>query len=286
MLLPCAAFVFIFSYMPLKGLYMAFIDYLPGIPIKDAEFVGLRYFRMFFNSSDFGKVMRNTLVLNFAQLLLGPICSIVLAIALSEIRFIKFKRFSQTVSYLPYFISWVIASSIIKSLLTVDDGVINVLLIKLGIIDKNIPFLTLGSTFWPLVTIAQLWKSFGWGSILYLAAIASISGEMLEAAEIDGCSRLKKIYYIILPCLLPTVAVLLIMNSGWILNGFDPYFLLSNPATREYAEVIDTYVFRYGLQRMNYSYATAVGMMKSVVGLTMITLVNNLSKKLSTFELL
>jgi len=286
MLLPCVAVTFIFSYLPVKGLYMAFVDYIPGIPLEASKWAGLKYFKMFFNSSDFFMVLKNTLALNFLQLFFGPVCAISLAVILSEIRMPRYKKFVQTASYLPYFISWVIAASIIKALLSVDKGVVNSALLGLGLIDKNVPFLTKSAYFWPIVTVAQLWKSFGWDSILYLAVIASISREMYEAAQIDGCSRLQKVWYIILPCLLPTMVILMVMNSGWILNGFDPYYLLSNPATREAAEVIDTYVFRYGLQKMNYSYATAVGLMKSAVGLSMVITVNQIGRRLSDFELL
>lgn len=184
----------------------------------------------------------------------------------------------QTVSYLPYFISWVIAANIIVTLLS-SEGLINQLLIACGFIDEGIFFLQEGKRFWLIVALSNTWKDMGYNSIMYLAAISAINPELFEAAQVDGAGRLKQIWYILLPMLRPTILILLILSIGSLLNtGFDQYFLLGNSLNRQYSDVIDTYTFRYGIQNGMFSYASAVSMFKSVIAFLLVLTVNTISK--------
>lgn len=277
--IPLLAWVLVFAYYPMYGLLMSFVHYIPGRTIIESEWAGLFYFRQFFNSPDFLLVIRNTLVISFLNLLVGFPAPIVLAVMLNEVRRKWFKKSVQTISYLPYFISWVVAASLIFTFLS-SDGLFTKLLLSLNIIDKPINLLSEGKYFWAIITGANIWKGIGWSSIIYLSAMAGISEALYEAAEVDGCSRLKQIWHITLPGIRPTIILLLILSIGNILNaGFEQQLLIGTPQTREYWDVIDTYAYRYGIQLGRYSYATAVGLFKSTIGLGLVFFANWLSKK-------
>ena len=285
MLLPSFILVFLFNYLPMGGLYMAFVDFKPRLGdfwgiLFQSKFVGLDWFRYFFSGQDFFRVLRNTLVSSFLTLVFAFSVPIFIAILLNECTCRPFKRVVQTFSYLPYFVSWVIASNIIVTLLS-SNGVVNQLLIKAGVIDKSVLFLQEGKYFWWVIALSNTWKDMGYNSIMYLSAISSINTELFEAAQVDGAGRLRQIWHVLLPGIRPTIIILLILNIGSLLNtGFDQYFLLGNSLTREFSDVIDTYSYRYGIQNAMYSYATAVGMFKSVVAFIMVLSVNQISKKL------
>jgi len=285
MLLPSFILVFLFNYLPMGGLYMAFVDFKPRLgdfwgTLFQSKFVGLDWFRYFFSGQDFFRVLRNTLISSFLTLVFAFSVPILIAILLNECTCRPFKRVVQTFSYLPYFVSWVIASNIIVTLLS-SNGVVNQLLIKAGVIDKSVLFLQEGKYFWWVIALSNTWKDMGYNSIMYLSAISSINTELFEAAQVDGAGRLRQIWHVLLPGIRPTIIILLILNIGSLLNtGFDQYFLLGNSLTREFSDVIDTYSYRYGIQNAMYSYATAVGMFKSVVAFIMVLSVNQISKKL------
>lgn len=287
LMVPGFVWAILFAYAPMAGLYMAFIDYSPTLgnfwsSFFGSKFVGFQWFRFFFSGNDFAIVMRNTLASSALTLAIGQIMPIVLAIMLNEARNRHVKRIVQTSSYLPYFISWVIAANIITTLLSMD-GVINQLLKAIGAIDESIIFLQEGRYFWWIIALSNTWKDMGYNSIMYLAAIASISPELFEAASVDGAGRLRQIRHILLPALKPTIMILLILNIGNLLNtGFDQYFLLGNAATREFSDVIDTYAFRYGIQNGMFSYAAAVSMFKSVVAFLLVLTVNTISKRMQS----
>lgn len=284
MLLPGAVLVLLFSYAPMAGLYMAFVDYQPTLgnfwpSLFGSEFVGFQWFEYFFKGQDFWIVMRNTLASSLLTLTIGFVVPILIAIALNEVRCKAFKRVVQTTTYLPYFISWVIAANIITTLLSAE-GPVNQLLMGLGVIDEGILFLQEGKMFWGIIALSNTWKDMGYNSIMYLSAIASINPELFEAAEVDGAGRLRQIWSILLPMLRPTIIILLILNIGNLLNtGFDQYFLLGNSLNRGYSDVIDTYSFRYGIQNGMFSYASAVSMFKSVVAFLLVAAVNKISKR-------
>ena len=290
MLLPGAVCVLLFSYAPLLGLYMAFVNFTPRLgqfwaALFNSEFVGFQWFSYFFSGNDFLNVMRNTLVTSVLTLLMGFLMPILLAIFLNECKSRVVKSVVQTTSYLPYFVSWVIASNIIVTMLS-GSGLINQGLLRLGLTQKSIPFLQDGKYFWSIVSLSNTWKDMGYNSIMYLAAIAAIDIGIFEAAQVDGAGRLRQIWHILLPSILPTVVVLLILSIGKLLStGFDQFFLLGNSMNRAYSDVVDTYSFRYGIQNGMYSYATAVGLFKSVVAFLLVLMSNMLAKKAGTSHL-
>lgn len=286
MILPGLIWAIVFAYTPMVGLYMSFVNYQPTLggfwsTLFTSEFVGLEWFRYFFNNGDFWIVMRNTLASTLITLLFSFPMPILIAIAINEIKNVKFKKTVQTASYLPYFISWVIAANIIVTLLS-SDGAINGILKFLHITDESVLFLQNGKYFWWIVALGNTWKDMGYSSIMYLAAISSINQELYEAAKVDGANRFKQIRYITLPHLKPTIVILLILALGGILNaGFDQHFLLGNDLTRDYSDVLSTYSFRYGIQNGMFSYAAAVGMFSSVVAFIIVVIVNYTAKKLN-----
>jgi putative aldouronate transport system permease protein len=288
MLAPFAVWLFIFAYLPMFGWILAFKSYTPSDSIFLLKFLDplWRNFTDFLNSPDFGLVMRNTLVLNLLFILLLTPTAVLLAVMLSEVRIKSFRKAVQTVSYLPHFISWVVVASIVQTFFSLDGGIVNTLLMNLGIIKSPVGFMQEAKYFPALITFVQLWKSVGWESIIYLAAITSISPDLYEAAMIDGASRGQRIWKITLPSILPIIGIIVIMNTGWILSGFDPYFLIGNSTNRDWSIVMDTYTFQMGIGMLRYGYATAVGVFKTVLGLILLVGANFLGKRLADIELL
>jgi putative aldouronate transport system permease protein len=286
MILPAFISTLLFSYGPMFGLYMAFINYQPGGgsffgAFFHSKFIGLDWFRYFFNNGDFWIIMRNTLAQSLLSLLLGFPAPIILALAINEVRSGAFKRVVQTISYLPHFISWVIAANIIITLLS-SQGLVNKILMLLHVTDKPIGFFQNGHYFWWIIASSNMWKDMGFNAIMYLAAIASINPELYEAAKVDGASRMKQMLYVTLPSLRPTIVILLILAVGGVLNaGFDQQYLMQNDLVLKYSDVIDTYTFRYGLQNGMFSYGAAVGLFKSVVAFILVLMVNRIAKKVN-----
>lgn len=272
--------VIVFSYFPMYGLIISFQNYIPGKPMfSNVEWVGFKYFIDFFKSPDFPMIMRNTLAISGLNILVGFPAPIILALMLNEIRSEHSKKFYQTVSYIPHFISWVVVASMLFSILG-TDGLLNNLLIKCGLINDPINYLNEGKYFWGILTAANVWKGVGWSSIMYLSAMAGIDRELYEAGAVDGLGRFGMIRYITLPCIAPTIILLWILGIGGILNaGFEQQLLLGTAQTRDYYEVIDTYVYRYGIQQGRYSYGTAVGLMKGIISVCLVFGVNRLAKK-------
>lgn len=276
MIIPVMVYVFIFSYMPLKGWLMAFQDFKPGRTTH--AWVGFKHFKFLFTDERFFRVMRNTLSMSFINLILGFITAIFLAMMINEVKHKLFKRVVQTISYLPYFLSWVIACSMIADFLS-SGGILNTILLNLGIIDKPVILLSDPSKFWWVVAWGVVWKNVGWNTIIYLAAITSIDPELYESAELDGAGRFARIWHITLPCIKSTILVLLIMNLGFVLNsGYEVQYLLGNTLTWDTAETIDVFVIRYGMGMGNYSLGTALGMFKTVASILLITIANQSSK--------
>ncbi|WP_420831451.1 ABC transporter permease [Paenibacillus sacheonensis] len=286
MILPALICTIIFSYGPMFGLYMSFINYSPGggsffHQFFHSKFVGLEWFDYFFTNGDFYRVMRNTLAQSLLSLLIGFPAPIILAIMINEVGRGMFKRIVQTVSYLPHFVSWVIAANIIVTVLS-SGGVINEILQSLHFIDKPITFLQNGHMFWWIIAFSNTWKDMGFNAIIYLAAIAGINPELYEAARVDGANRWRQMWNVTLPSLKPTIVILSILAVGNVLNaGFDQQYLLQNTTVLEYSDVIDTYTYRYGLQNGMFSYGAAVGLFKSVVAFVLVVLVNAWSKKVN-----
>lgn len=285
LLLPALIWVILICYMPMSGLYMAFTNFTPlgngyFSDLTSAEFVGLQWFQYFWET-DFLLIMRNTLAMSLLTLLFSFPAPIILALALNEVKCMWAKKFVQTASYLPYFISWVVAANIFITMLS-GNGFINDMLRGLGIIDQPILFFQEGPYFWWILAIANTWKVMGYNAIIYLAAISGIDQEQYEAADIDGASRIQKIIYITLPAIKSTIMILLILAIGGVLNtGYEQVLLMQNDAILEYADVLDTYIIRYGLTNGMFSYSTAVGLFKSVVSFILLVSANALSRKLN-----
>ena len=285
LLLPALIWVILICYAPMTGLYMSFINYTPQgngyfADMLNSEFVGLSWFEYFF-STDFLMIMRNTLATSLLTLLFSFPLPIILAICLNEVKNEKVKKFVQTSSYIPYFISWVIAANIFLTFLS-SDGVINHLLQFLGLTDKEILFFQHGPYFWWIIAIANAWKVLGYNAIIYMAAISGISQDMYEAADVDGATRMQKIIHITLPALRPTILILLILAIGGVLNtGYEQQLLMSNDSILNFSDVLDTYAYRYGLKNGMYSYGTAVGLFKSVVSFLLVISANAISKRIS-----
>lgn len=279
--IPFIIYVIIFCYVPLGGWLMAFQNYKPKNGLLHSQFVGLSKFEFLFSNDQFLKVIRNTLAMGVINLVLGTVTAILFAILLSEFRFNRGKKVVQTISYLPHFLSWVIVTGIVFDVLSTENGIVNELLVNLHIIDKPFNFLADPKLFWWIVGFANVWKETGWNSIIYLAAITSISPDLYEAASIDGAGRLAKIWHITLPGIKPTFFILLIMNIGNVLNaGFEVQYLLGNGLVQSVSQTIDIYVLKYGISQADYSLGTAAGIFKSVVSLILIVIANQLAKKM------
>lgn len=270
-------FAIVFKFLPMLGLSIAFLDYKPIRGFSGSEFIGLKVFKEIFTSKDFFVSLRNTLVLNLLDLVAGFPAPIILAILLNEITCKWYKRLTQTVLYLPHFLSWVIIAGLAYQLFSPQSGFINILIQRMG--GESIPFLTEKYHWAVSYILIGVWQSMGWGTIIYLAAITSISGDLYEAATVDGAGRWRKIWNITLPCIKPTIVVMLIMALGRIMgSNFERPFTLSNPMVTEFSDVIATYVYRMGLQQNRYNIATAVGLFQSLVGVVLVLLADKFSK--------
>jgi putative aldouronate transport system permease protein len=278
MLLPGILYFIIYKYIPMYGLIIAFQDYKPYLGISGSEWVGLEHFERLFTDPDFWMIFGNTLMLFALNLILFFPIPIILALMLNEVRFMAFKRTVQTLIYIPHFMSWVIIVSIGYVMLTLDGGVINGLLTAVGL--EKINFLLNPDWFRPIYITQVIWREAGWGTIIYLAAMAAINPQLYEAARMDGASRLQQMWHITLPAIKGVIIILVILKIGDVLElGFEHVFLLLNAANREVAEIFDTYVYTAGLKQGQFSYSTAVGFFKGIVGLILVIFANWLAKK-------
>lgn len=277
MLIPAVVLLFIFSYIPMYGIVIAFKNYKPQLGIWGSPWVGLEHFAKFFTSAHFPVLLRNTLSISVYSLLAGYPCSIILALLLNEVRCAKYKKVVQTISYMPYFISSVVVCGMLKSFLSYD-GMFNALNNLMG--REPISFLSEPKYFQHIIVWAGVWQGMGWNSIIYMAALSAIDTQLYEAARIDGCGRLRQAWHVTIPGIMPTVIMLLIMSVGSILTvGTDNILLLYNPMTYETGDVFGTYTYRLGIRGGQYDYTAAVGLAETVVGFIMIIIVNWISRK-------
>ncbi len=285
LLLPMV-YLLIFKYLPMRYIILAFKEYKLNMPLSEMPWANNRgetdvfkYFKMAFGNIDFIRALWNTLKLNLLDLVMGFPAPIIFALILNELRFKKFKKVVQTIAYMPHFLSWVIIASLCTQLFAPTDGLINNVITHLG--GTSIPFLDDPSHWVRTYVSAGVWQNFGWGSIIYLAAIAGINPELYEAASVDGAGRFKKMWHITLPGIKPTIVVLLIMNLGYIMGGgFERPFAMKNNLVMNVAEVIATFVYKVGIQQLKISLTTAVGLFQSVVGLFFLLSANAISRKL------
>lgn len=290
MVIPAMLFVALFQYLPMWGILMSFQDYDLFQGFWKSDWVGFKHFTMFFEAPEFWNIIRNTLVISLLKLAFAFPAPIILALMLNELRHVAFKRTIQTISYLPHFISWVIVSGFIFSLLAVDNGTVNELLEFLGLIDEPLNWMSTPEAFWGIVVSADIWKNIGFGAIIYLAAIAGVDPHLYEAADMDGAGRFRKIISITLPSIAPIIIILLILEISKILNaGFEEILLLtnrgSNAILRPVSEIIDTYVYRIGIENARYSYATAVGLFKAVLSVSLLVIANWVARRLASTSL-
>ncbi|CAM4083534.1 sugar ABC transporter permease [Paenibacillus alkaliterrae] len=279
LVLPLIYFI-IFKYGPMYGIIIAFKDFNFFQGIVGSEWIGFEAFKEVFGMRDFYLTLRNTLMLNFLDLLVSFPAPLILAIMLYEMKVQWFKKLSQTVLYIPHFISWVIIGGIVYQVFGTQSGMINNVITSIGF--DAIPFLTDKNDWLATYLLVGVWQSAGWGTIIYLAALTGINKELFEAAGIDGAGRLKRIWHITLPGLKSTIVVLLIINLGHMISiGFERPYVIGNLAVREYSDVLSTFVYRIGLQSGQYTLATVVGLFQAVVGLVFVLGANYTSKKLT-----
>ncbi|WP_217592536.1 sugar ABC transporter permease [Cohnella sp. GbtcB17] len=279
MILPSVVLLFLFSYMPMAGILVAFRDFQIGTSIWSAPWVGLDNFA-FLHEPQFWTVVRNTLYISVLKFIFGFPAPILLALLINEVTHSTFKRFVQSVSYLPHFFSWIVVAYMLQSFLTLDGGLVNQLIGKAG----GDPVFFLGSTEWfrPIVVGSGLWKETGWNTILYLAAITTIDPQLYEAAKVEGAGKMAQIRHITIPGILPTISIVLILSIPSLINvGMDQIYPLMNSANMEVADVLDTYVLRSGLQQGYFGMSTAVGLLSSVIGLVLVLGTNQLSRRIN-----
>lgn len=281
MLLLPVVWYLLFCYKPMIGVIIAFQKYSSVKGMWGSKLIGWKNFEFVMGLRDFPLALKNTLWLNLMGLVMGFPVPIILAIMLNEIRSKGVKRVSQTLLYLPHFLSWIIIGGMVLKIFAPTTGVVNATLLKWGLIDKNIPFLTDGPTWQLTYTLVGVWQNMGWGTILYLSAITGINMELFEAARIDGANKLQQIWHVTLPGIRSTIVVLLILNVGQMMNiSFDRPYILGNTLVQDYSDVLSTFVYRTGITNNKFDRATAIGLFQSVVGLIMISAANFVTKKM------
>lgn len=288
LLLPTILYFIVFRYIPILGIQIAFKDYVPVLGIGGSNWAEpvFKHFIRFFNGYYSKRLIVNTLLLSFGQLLLGFPIPILLALLLNEIRNQKFKKFAQTLTYAPHFVSVVVVVGLMNSLLNVNHGLVNTLLVSLGMVEEPIEFLTSTTWFKPLYIISGIWQEAGWGAVVYMAALAGVDQQLYEAAKVDGAGRLKRIIHITLPCIAPTMITMLILNCGKVMNiGYEKVYLMQNALNIASSDVISTYVYTVGILNSQYSFSTAVNLFNSVINTILILMVNKISRKVSETSL-
>ena len=279
MIVPVLLFYIVFFYFPMYGVNIAFRDYTPALGILDSPWVGFKHFKSFFNDIYFLRLIRNTLRISVTNLLFGFPAPILLALMINEVKRKGFAKLVQTITYMPHFISMVVICGMIKQF-TTDTGIVTQFFSLFGF--KPQTMLTNQDLFVPIYVISGIWQTVGWSSIVYLAALCSVDEQLYEAASIDGAGKLRQMIHVTLPGIIPTIAIMLIMAIGSMLNvGYEKIILLYNPGIYETSDVISSYVYRKGLLEFGWSYSTAVGLFNTVVNLLLLIISNNVSKKVS-----
>jgi len=284
LVIPAVICMLLFYYLPMWGVLIAFKQYSPFKGFFDSPWVGLKHFRTFFSNPFFYKYFRNTILLSAYSILWGFPAPIIFALILNEVQNIKFKKFVQTVSYMPHFYSTVVVVGLFSMFLSPTSGPINKLLVSMGY--QRINFLADAKYFRTIYIASEIWQGLGWSAIIYLAALTNIDPQLYEAAIIDGASRLKQLIYITLPCLAPTIVTMLLLRLGHVMNvGFERAYLLQKPSTYETSDVIQTYIYRTGIESNNFSFASAVGLFNSAVNVIFLVICNKISKYLTETSL-
>ena len=287
MILPALAYILIFCYGPMYGIQLAFRKYDFSKGLTGGDWVGLKYFIQYFESPMFGTTMKNTFVISFFTLVCGFPIPILLAIVINSLRQNKLKRVVQTAVYMPYFISTVVMVAILQILLSPTTGVISGLLNDLHLIPRSVNLLGTPGAFVPVYVLSGVWQSAGWNSIIFIAALSAVDGQLYDAARVDGASRWQQVIHVELPALVPTIVILLIMNMGRILSvGFEKVFLMQNDLNLSVSEVISTYVFNIGVQSGQFSFGSAVGLFNTIINFAFLMMANWISKKTADISLM
>jgi putative aldouronate transport system permease protein len=289
LILPTIVLYLIYNYAPMFGIIIAFQDYKPHLGLagmfSEATWVGLKHIQNFMSSMYFGRLMRNTIRISLLKILFGFPAPIILALFLNEIRRPMLKKITQTISYLPHFLSWVVLSGLLTSLLSTTNGTVNYIITLLG--GNPINFMTDKTNIIWVLVFSSVWKGIGWGSIIYLASLANVDPQLYESALIDGATRFQQMRYISLPSLYGLISIQFILNMGGILSaGFDQVLLLYNDLVLETADIIDTYVYRMGIESAKYSYSSAVGLFQTLVGFSLMMFANWGAKKMGQESLI
>ncbi|QGH32677.1 ABC transporter permease subunit [Gracilibacillus salitolerans] len=283
-MLPGIIWFIIFSYIPMYGLTVAFKDFNFVGGITGSPWAGLKYFKEFFNFYQSWEIIRNTLTISVMKLVIGFPMPIILALLLNEVKVLKFKKAVQTISYLPHFISWVVVVTILQRMLTPYGGPINEILASLGF-DK-IQFLGNLSYFYQVIILSDVWKTVGFGAIIYLAAISGVDQQLYESAKMDGANRFRQMWHITIPSIRPVMVIMFLLACGSIMTvGYEQLLLLNTPATASVGTVLDVYVIQSGLEQGRLSYATAVGLFQGIIGVILIVVANSISKKVNETSL-
>ncbi|WP_020616259.1 ABC transporter permease [Paenibacillus daejeonensis] len=284
LLLPAVIIALIYSYVPMLGIVIAFQDYVPWLGIRESEWVGLDHFRYLFTYPDAKQVIFNTLIISSMKIVLHMIVPVVFALLLNEVRLSWFKRSAQTLVYLPHFLSWVVLGGIFVDILSIRGGIVNRFLSMFGI--DPIFFLANGDWFRATIVLSDIWKDFGFSAIIFLAALAGVNPALYEAAEIDGANRWKQVIHITLPSITPIFIVVVTLSLGRVLDaGFDQIFNMYNPLVYAKGDIIDTFVYRIGLLGAQFSFATAVGLFKSVIGFILIVISYRMAYKWANYRI-
>lgn len=279
LLIPALTYVIIFNYIPIYGLQIAFKDYRTGLGIWGSKWVGLKHFERFITYPNFWMIIRNTLTLSLYSLATFP-CAVIFALLLNEIQSVRYKKTVQMLSYMPHFFSTVVVCGIIVLFFDRGTGIVNKLLDSIGL--KRVAFLSEPKLFPSIYVWSGVWQNIGWNSIIYIAALSGVSPELIEASIIDGANRYHVIWYINIPTIMPTVITLLILSCGSLLSvGFEKVYLLQNALNLEASEIISTYTYQIGLVGGQFSYSSAIGLFNNIVNVTLLSIVNVVSKKLS-----
>lgn len=284
MMLPAVLFLLVFSYLPMAGIVMAFQKFVPAKGLFGSKWVGLANFEFIFSIPDFWQVTRNTVTIAVSKIILSLFFPVCVALLLNEVRSSRFKRAVQTIIYIPHFISWVILGSVFTNLLS-SEGLVNQLLKHLGV-SESIMFLGSNRCFQPILVITDTWKGFGYGTIVYLAALTGIDPQLYESAVVDGANRLQQLRHVTLPGIRSTVVLMATLSLANVLNaGFDQVFNLYNPLVYETGDIIDTYVYRMGLINRQFSLASAVGLVKSAVSFVLIVISYALANRFGDYRI-
>lgn len=283
LVIPVVAFYIIFNYKPMYGAIIAFKEYTPALGISESPWVGFDNFRRFFSSVYFGRLIKNTILLSLYNLIFGFPAPIILALLLNEVRSKKFKSVAQTITYLPHFISLIVVTGMLTDF-CITSGLFNDIIVLLG--GERSPLLQNPSLYRTIYVASSIWQEIGWGSIIYLSALAGVDSQLYEAAQIDGAGKWKQLLHVTLPAIAPTIIIMFILKMGTLMNmGYEKTILLYNPSTYETADIISSYIYRIGLLEQDWSYSTAIGLFNSVINFGLLLITNKMSKRFSETSL-